>query len=106
MLSLLILIPLTGFLLYVLYRSIQIFRVAEGTVWERLLATSRDSFTFLWAKLLAFGGVILEWLGWAAQYLNMPELHTFLYQTLTPSHMAWAMIVISGITLLARWRSM
>lgn len=93
-------------LAYVVYRAIAVFAKSEGTLWERLLATSRESAVMIWSKVLALAGTLITWAALSADYLNMPELHTFLTAVLKPEHVGIILLAIAGINVLARLRTL
>lgn len=106
MLTLVFLLILSGVVAYGLYRASAIFAMSEGTIWDRLLATSKESATLLWSKVLALAGTLISWAALLSEYLNLPEVQHFITAVLKPEHVGIALIVIAGVTAAARLRSL
>lgn len=82
------------------------FRASEGTVWERLLATSRHSATWLWSKVLLVAGSLIQVAQNAATWLNMPEVSTFIQANLPPEWVGYMLLFVAVMTFLSRMRSL
>lgn len=77
---------------------------ATGTIWQRLLAASRQSSTYLWAKVVGAAAYALTWADQAAAMLNIPEVQAFLQKSVTPSRFGIFVLVTMAISSIARMR--
>jgi hypothetical protein len=77
---------------------------ATGTIWQRLLAASRQSSTYLWAKVVGAAAYVVTWLDQAAAVLNMPEVQAILQKSVTPTRLGIFGMVAMGVAALARFR--
>ena len=91
---------------FIVIHAVMAYREAQGTVWERILSTSRDSATWLWGKFLFVAGLLIEAVNQLATYLDRPEVTTFVNSYVPPRYVAGVMVAIAVITLLARLRSL
>lgn len=106
MLNLAILIGIGALVSAVVIHAITIYHTSTGTVSQRLLATSRDSATWGWSKIVALSGLLLVWLDKIADFLNLPEMTAFINAHLTPTNVGIAVTAIAVVTLAARARSL
>jgi len=83
------------------------YRKAQGTVWERLLASARNSATMLWGKFsIAVAGIIAN-LDPIATWIGGPDAANFLNTYIgNPKILAAVMLVISMISMWARTRTL
>lgn len=80
------------------------YLAATGTIWQRLLAASRQSSTYLWAKVIGAAGYALTWVDQAAAILNIPEVQALLEKNVTPTRAGIFGMVSMGIVAIARMR--
>ena len=92
--------------IYGIHRAVAAYREATGSTWQRLLATAGESATVLWSYIVAAGGVGLAWADEVAQFLNAPEVTSFIQQHLSPTNVGVAMTAIAVITIVARLRTL
>jgi hypothetical protein len=93
-------------LAYAVYRMAASYHAAEGSPWDKLLATAKNSATVLWQYIVAGGGVAMLYLGQAAELLNLPEMRTFIQEKLQPEYVGSALLAIAVITVIARLRTL
>jgi hypothetical protein len=106
MIKIMFLALLAAALGYGLYRAIAVYRMSDGSPWDKLLATAKNSATVLWQYIVAGGGIAMLYLGQAAELLNMPEMRTFIQEKLQPEYVGSALLAIAVITIVARLRTL
>ena len=86
----------------------QFYTEADG-FWEKVWALCGNSLTIMWGYLLAGFGSSLEVLDWAAAAFGDPDMNLkqHIMDTLKdyPNLTAYALMIISGITIASRLRS-
>jgi hypothetical protein len=106
MISWIITLGLLAVLGWYAYHVVISYKVATGSTWERVRAGAMDSATVLWGNLLWVSGAILDLADKAATVLNMPEVSDFIKSNLPPQYVAYGLIAIGVITVVARLRSL
>lgn len=96
-------IAAAGYFVYVMWTSYK--EQPEGSLWDKLLAAGSDSATKLWARFLALIGAMLGLVTSAADYLGDPQLSSVVQQYFKPDYVAYAMIGIAIVTIIARNRT-
>ena len=104
MLNLIFLIIFAVPIVAILLHAIVYYRAAQGTVWQKLLATSRDSATWLWAKVLLVAGLIIEGMAQAADFFQMPDVDSFIRTKIPVDYLGYALLAIAFMTFAARAR--
>lgn len=89
---------------YAIYRFVQNFRAATGTIWQRAVAAAKQSATVLWGYILTASGYATTWIDSAAEFLNMPEMQALLQKNVTPTRFGIFIMVAGGVSILARLR--
>lgn len=92
--------------LYFAWRVVAAYRKAEGTTWERVLATAKGSATVLWQYVVGAAGVAMTYAAQVADFFNMPEVRDFITKQLTPTQVGVALLVIAAVTVFARMRTL
>jgi hypothetical protein len=93
-------------LLFLIYRMVSNWRAANGAgFWEKLKSSFDHSITVLWGWLLAIGGQIVLLADILAQWLNAPEVSSWIKANLSPEVAAIGLSAIGLLTILARLRS-
>lgn len=82
------------------------YRDATGTRWERILATSRHSATWVWAKVMLVSGLLIEGVAQAAEFLNLPDVSAFIHQKVPASYLGVVLVIIAAMTFAARFRGL
>jgi len=83
------------------------YRKAEGTTWQRLLSTARNSATMLWQKFCLLLAGLVGSLDSLADLAGLPEVKTYIELALgNPKVVAGVMVAVAVITLKARARTM
>lgn len=90
----------------VVYRGVAVFQKAEGTTFERLLATSRDSATWLWGKVLWVGGWALVGIDNLAILLGQDTVGEAVRNYLPPQIAGFALVAIALSIWWARIRTL
>lgn len=106
MISFILTLAILAALGWFVYHFIVKFREAEGTVWERTLAGAKDSATIFWGGILYVAGAIVDLAEKFADFLNLPEVTGFINNYFPPKYVAVGLMVIGGITILARLRGL
>lgn len=101
-----ILLFIGGIAAYGIWLVISRYNAAEGTTWERLLATAKGSASILWQYVVAFGGLAITWASSAADVFNMPEVQAFIKEHLRPDYVGPALVAIAVIGIVARLRTL
>jgi hypothetical protein len=91
---------------FFIIRGVMLYRAAQGTVWQRLLAAGEGSATILWQYLVIAAGALLDWSVRAADALNQPDVANFIQTNISATTAAKIIAVIGFITILARLRSL
>ncbi|RZN13906.1 hypothetical protein [Bradyrhizobium sp. Leo121] len=96
---------LTTVALLILYRMVKYYYLAEGSVWDRLLATAKYSATVLWSMIVALGASILAGISYLAEALNLPDVKAWV--TMLPAEwVGFVVAAIMGLTVVSRLRSL
>jgi hypothetical protein len=96
-----------SFIAYFVYTTWSGYKAATGTVWQRLLASSRDSATMLWSKFcLALSAVVAN-LDTIADALGQPEAKQYIQDLFSnPKVVAGILGGVMLLNMLARLRSL
>lgn len=95
-----------GLVAVITTHAVVTYKTADGTWWERTLATSRDSATWLYGKLLLVAGLLIEGAYHVADFLNMPDVSNFIHERVPPSYLGWVLVGIAALTFIARARTL
>lgn len=106
MFSFIFTLAIVGVFAWFVYHFVVKFKEAEGSVWGRTLAGARDSATVFWGGVLYVAGAIVDLAEKAADFLNLPEVTTFINNYFPPKYVAIGLMVIGGVTILARLRTL
>ena len=106
MLHLIYLSILLGFVGAIAFHAVTYYRVSSGTRWERILATSRDSATWVWAKVLLVAGLLIEAMAQAAMFFQMPDVDSFIRTKVPVEWLGWVLLGIAAMTFASRARSL
>src|SRR5215470_263606 len=93
-------------LVYVVIDFIRSFRAAAGTLWQRLLATGRESATILWQRFTIALASLADAVVWLAELLNAPGVAEPIKSVLQPQYVAAFMVAVAVIGELARRRTL
>ena len=93
-------------LVYVVVDFVRAYRAASGTLWQRLLATSRHSATILWQRFTIALAAFADALVWLAELLNAPGVAEPIKSMLQPQYVAALMVAIAIVGELARRRTL
>lgn len=106
--KLIISLGLVAVALYLVWQVAARYRAAEGTVWERLLATAKDSATILFNKVVAVVALLVGGLGDVAEFAGQPELKTTIETYLggNPKVLTVVLLIVATITIFARKRTL
>ena len=91
---------------FAVYYFVSQYRVAIGSVWQRLISAAKNSATMLWQYVIVAASYVLVWADYGAGFFGLPEVQKFLADNVTPTRMGIVMMVIAVITILARLRSL
>lgn len=91
---------------FVVIRFVANFRAAQGTTWQRSVSAAHDSATMLWGYMLTVSGTMLGASVKVSDYLNLPEVRTFIEQNVQAEYLAYALLAIGVVTLAARARTL
>ena len=88
--------------------ALKSFYVEADTFWGKAWALTGRSVTVVWGLLLTGIGTVFQWLDPIALALGDPDLKSQVMEALknNPQYLAYTMIGISTITIVARLRSM
>lgn len=106
MIGLIVSIAVLCFVAYVVYVYVREFREAVGTVWQRAVEAAKDSATVLWNGFIAAASATTLAAEHVATFLNLPEVATFINQSVPVRYVAWAFLGITVVTIIARLRSL
>ena len=93
-------------LLYVVVDFLRSFRAAAGTVWQRLLATGKQSATILWQRFTIAVVSFADAIVWLADLLNAPGVAEPIKSVLQPQYVAAFVMAVAIISELARRRTL
>src|SRR5919204_3379674 len=93
-------------LVYVVVDFVRAYRAATGTVWQRLLATSRHSATILWQRFTIALAGFADALVWLADLLNAPGVAEPIKSVLEPQYVAVFVVAVAIVGALARRRTL
>lgn len=80
---------------------------AEGSTWDKILASGKGSATLVWSKLVATVSAALLFLADAAQVFDLPQVKEFLTSMQVNTQTIAAIgLVFAVITFIARKRTM
>jgi hypothetical protein len=96
---------LVAALVYVAIDFVRSFR-ASGTVWQRLLATGRQSATILWQRFTIALAAFTDALLWLAELLNAPGVVEPIKSVLQPQYVAVFVVAVAIVSELARRRTL
>lgn len=91
---------------YFIYDFVVTFATSTGTIWQRLLATGKQSATILWQRFVVIvtglsGGLVM-----LADYLNAPGVGDAIKSVIQPQYVAVFVIAIALISEIARRRTL
>jgi hypothetical protein len=104
--SLVITLGLVAVSAYLVIRVVTLYQAATGTVWNKLLATSRGSATIFTHFCVIVSGALVSSLDWIAQILNAPDVQSWIKAVITPTSVGAVMAGIAVITIVARLRTL
>lgn len=78
----------------------------ETTAWRKLLATSRDSATWLWGKVLLVAGTLLTGISGLADFFNMPDVSNFIHDKVPVNYLGLVLVLIAAMTFASRARTL
>jgi len=94
-------------IIYVAWNVYSQYRKAQGSVWERLLASARDSATMLWGKFVIVVAGLVANLDPIAQWIGGPSAEQFLNTYIgDPKILAAALLGVSLVSMWARLRTL
>ena len=93
-------------LVYVVIDFFSSYRAAAGTLWQRLLATSRESATILWQRFTIALAGFADALVWLADLLNAPGVAEPIKSVLQPQYVAVFVVTVAIVGELARRRTL
>ena len=93
-------------LVYVVIDFVRSFHAAAGTVWQRLLATSRNSATILWQRFTIAVAGLADALVFLADLLQAPNVAETVRSVLQPQYVAVFVVVVAVVGELARRRTL
>lgn len=98
---------LAACVLYGLWFAATRYAKADGTQWQRILAIGAHSATMAWSWLLGIAGAGIEAVpGLVDWFTGEAAVSEAVKGFLKPEYVPVYVIAISGVTALARWRSM
>ena len=106
MFNLILFLAFTAAVVSIATHAVVVYRSAEGTIWQRTLATSRDSATWLLAKVTFIAGLAIEGVAAAAEYFNRPDVTAFQRTKVPAEYVAYVFLAIAILTFAARARSL
>lgn len=92
--------------LYVAWDFYADYRAAAGTVWQRLLASGKESATILWTRFTVLVTALSNSLVWVAGLLGAPGVEDSIKAALQPAYVAGFVVAIAIVTELARRRTL
>jgi hypothetical protein len=96
-----------GLLVVIGFHLVAQYRKARGSAWQRLLAAGKESATILWGKVCILLSGLIASLDSVADFLNMPELKTYIETALgNPKTVAAIMLLLSAVSIYARRRTL
>ena len=101
-----ILLLIAGVVAYGVWHVVVRYRAAEGSTWERALATAKGSASILWQYIVGLGGLAITWATSAADLFNMPEAQEILKTYLRPDVVGVVLVAIAVIGVIARLRTL
>jgi hypothetical protein len=106
MIATIILVVLLCLVAWQVYETINAYRRATGTTWERLKAAFSESATIAWARLNALSAVAVAVLLELSAWLGAPGVQQSIEPYLGPKYMlAYLLVVLVGAEI-ARRRSL
>ena len=99
-------IALIAALVYVVIDFVRAYRVAVGTVWQRLLATGRNSATILWQRFTIALAGFADALVFVADLLQAPTVAETIRSVLQPQYVAVFVVLVAVVGELARRRTL
>jgi hypothetical protein len=106
MLQPIILILILAAIGFAVYRVVKRYRAAEGTTWERVLATAKGSATVLWSYIVMAGGTLMGWSVNVADAFNLPDVRTWIQGHLTAEMFGIALVTVALVSFWARLRTL
>ena len=97
---------LVAALVYVVIDFVRAYLAAAGTVWQRLLATSRNSATILWQRFTIALAGFADALVFVADLLQAPGVAEPIKSVLQPQYVAVFVVVVTVVGELARRRTL
>lgn len=105
--NLIITITFVALVVYIVADTYRRYRVAQGTVWERLLLSARNSATVLWGNFVMAVAALVGIIGDAGDAIGVPQVRDYAQEILgNPKFVAGIMLAISAISVLARKRTL
>lgn len=97
---------IAALVIYFAYDLVTSFYASSGTLWQRLLATGKQSATILWSRFVVLvtglsGGLVL-----LADYLNAPGVADAIKAVIQPQYVMILLIAIPLINEFARRRTL
>lgn len=97
---------IAALVVYFVYDFVASYRASVGTVWERLLATGKQSATILWARFVVIVSGASGGLALLAEYLNAPGVSDAIKSVVQPQYVIILLIAIPLISEFARKRTL
>jgi threonine/homoserine/homoserine lactone efflux protein len=92
---------------YFIWTAYSLYRKAEGTPFQRVIAAGQGSLTIFWQTVVMLAGALVAGITWISQnLLSDPTLTTAIQQYLTPQTVGAVMIGICVLTVLTRKRTL
>jgi hypothetical protein len=97
---------LFAILVYVVVDFVRSYRAAAGTVWQRLLASGKESATIVWQRFTIVVASLADAVVWVADLLNAPSVAEPIKSALQPQYVAAFMVAVAIIGEFARRRTL
>jgi len=88
------------------YDFVKALATEKGTLWQRLLAASKDSATVIWSKFVIVVGMIVAVLDRIATAFGDPALATQIQTYLTPQYVGYGLAALFAVNMWARFRTL
>lgn len=104
---LIVALGLLSLAMYIVWQAVSAWRAASGSVWQRLLASAKDSATILWAKFVSLIASLAGLAGEFADAVGAPGVKEQVQSALgNPVYVALFLVGVSFISIAARKRTL